>query len=682
MKNKCSAQFRLGDLLLKFVLLNFAFFFAIQNVYAQKSKTKFNIQEKPDEIIIQSPRYLLSINKFDADCQLKNEQNAAYTSFPLDIEFNPGEDRQRNALDYRWKIQGKKIILSAFQNSMVVKEAIISCDDNSFQIQLGCNIPASADYGIFLLHRNGLGFDTSGWEEYFSPEPDDYFRSSPTVDVRVDRDQQWSFAPAPLNLSFKTPAGWFSIGLAELPDASIFAFRQESLWMDFVWKKNYRQVNQMYWFTPLIFTFNDSPWQAVSDYSAQVVSKYVHQNKNSENETKPAWWTNPLVSTWGEQTVQHMTANHSGFNSEWVRWYVQAQETALDDTSFTLIIDDNWSRAYGDPHPANRFRELRSLIDWCHERGHKVILFWKAWKVEAGSIAIGMNVIDGEYVDSTHPMFESYVDSCSQILFGNSPEGLDADGLKIDYLFLVRDPATANYFDAAKGMGFKEVKNYLAMFRQKARSYKTDALIMGSAIDPHFSDVQDMVRIHDDWDNKTRREKRARIITQAMPGMLINGDAAEMSQQMANYHYVTSSIYGIPNFQYLTRFQDGGMTPEIQMLFNHVIKLYRAKPTGTVNFVDYGHWQIINKDGDVSIESIRAGKGLLFYTNNNEASFLCTENSRLHLVFERYLLRTIHDEGGIKIPFTDLGNGLYELTELEQGKIYKLELKKASTKSR
>ncbi len=678
MKNKCIAQFRLGDFLIKFVLLNFVLFVCFQSVNAQKSKIKFNIHDKPDEIIVQSPRYFLSINKFAATCQLKNTSNTAYSSFPLDIEFNPEENQQKDALDYRWKIQRNKIILSAFQNSMVVKEAIISCDDHSFQIQLGGMIPASADYGVYLLRRNGLGFDSSGWDDYFSPEPDDYFRATPVVDVRIDRDQQWFFAPAPLNLSFKTPAGWFSIGLAELPDASIFAFRQESLWLDFVWKKNYRQANQMYWFTPLIFTFNDSPWQAVSDYSAQVLTKFMQQNINTENATRPSWWTNPLVATWGEQTVQQMTADHSGFNSHWIRWYVQAQETALDDTSFTLIIDDKWSRAAGDPHPADRFRELRALIDWCHDRGHKVILFWKAWKVEASSIAIGMSVIDGEYVDSTHPMFESYVDSCSQILFSNEPEGLNADGLKIDYLFLVRDPATANYFDAAKGMGFKEVRNYLEMFRQKARSYKADALIMGSAIDPHFSDVQDMVRIHDDWDNKTRREKRARIITQAMPGMLINGDAADLSQHIANYHYITSSIYGIPNFQYLTRFQDGGMTPEIQSQMKHILKLYHEKPCGRINFVDYGNWQIRDKNNEVMAESIPNGKGIIIYQAENKATLFCSQNSKLVFQLEGRSLKTIHDEEGNIVLFNDLGNGIYELNSAAEGKNYLLQLRKAS----
>jgi hypothetical protein len=500
--------------------------------------------------------------------------------------------------------------------------------------------------------------------------------------VRVQRDQQWVFTPAPLNLSFKTAAGWFSIGLAELPDASVYRFKDKAIWLDYAWQKLRLSVGQLYRFPALVFTFNESPWEAVGDFSNYIRTNYQVRTKPSRTEIKPDWWRNPLVSTWGEQTIQRITSNHPQFTTDWVQDYVKQQEAALACPTFTLIIDDNWSRAYGDPHPSNRFRNLRALIDSCHSQGHKVILFWKAWKVEASSIATDFNLLDGEYVDASHQLFESYVDSCCQILFSSDSTGLNADGIKIDYLFLARNPATANYANAANGMGIKEVRRYLEIFYRQAKKYKPDALIMSTAIDPHFSDVQDMVRINDDWDNKTIREKRARIITQALPEMLINGDGVDMSVKIANYHFVTSMIYGVPSIQYLTRYPDGGIESMDKLMFSQLLQLYAQKPAGRLKFVDYGNWQIINKDGDVSIESIRAGKGLLFYTNNNEASFLCTENSRLHLVFERHLLKTIHDEGGIKIPFTDLGNGLYELTELEQGKIYKLELKKASTKSR
>jgi hypothetical protein len=312
----------------------------------------------------------------------------------------------------------------------------------------------------------------------------------------------------------------------------------------------------------------------------------------------------------------------------------------------------------------------------------KVILFWKAWKVEARSLPIRMGIFDGEYVDVTHPLFENYVDSCCQVLFGDGKDQLNADGLKIDQLFLTPDPAKAIYASSKIGIGFREAYFYLQTFYKTAKKYKPDALIMSSAIDPHFTDVQDMVRINDDWDNKTVREKRARIITQAMPGILIDSDAADLHSSIALYHYVTSTVYGIPSIQYLTRFHDAVIPEETKDQISNLLKLYQHKPDGKIRFVDYGNWQIVNNDDEVVAESIPSGKGFLVFEDKDRAKLLCTEDSNLHIIFEHHLLKSIHDENGLKIPFTDLGQGLYELKDAKQGNIYKLQLRKISTRRR
>jgi len=259
---------------------------------------------------------------------------------------------------------------------------------------------------------------------------------------------------------------------------------------------------------------------------------------------------------------------------------------------------------------------------------------------------------------------------------------LNADGLKIDQIFLTRDPAKANYAVSSTGIGFREAYHYLHSFYKTAKKYKPDALIMSSAIDPHFADVQDMVRINDDWDHKTIREKRARIITQAMPGMLINGDAADLHSSIAFYHYVTSAAYGIPSIQYLNRFHDTVFSGETKNQISNLLKLNQLKPLGELKFVDYGNWQILDKNDQIVAESIPSGKGFLVFEDKDEASLLCTDNRKVHLVFDRYLLKKIHDKDGNKIFFVDMGHGLYELKNIDSGKIYKLQLKKISTKRR
>jgi hypothetical protein len=650
-------------------------------IFAQAPKIKFKIKDDSDSIYVTTKIYSLTIDKRNADAHLKNWQGISYTSFPLDVQYNLAETRDTSHINRQWKIKDKKITSTAVIDGFVVQEIKITCFEDAFEVQLSSlSNDDSANNGAYLLRRNDKGFDTADWDQYFSPEPDEYFKLNPTVDIRVDRDQQWVFTPAPLNLSFKTAAGWFSIGLAELPNASIFAFRNKAPWLDFPWDKIQSQNNQLFRFPPLIFTFNESPWEAVGDYSNYLMTKYRISVPGEDQ--RPGWWKRPIVSTWGEQRVQQITYAHPDFNRNWLKNYVEQQQQALDSLKFNLIIENKWTNADGDPTPSDRFHDLRNLVDWCHDQGLKVILFWKAWKVEANSLPIRMGIFDGEYVDATHPLFENYVDSCCQVLFGEGPDQLNADGLKIDQLFLSRDPAKANYAVAGNGIGFREAHRYLQTFYQTAKKYKPDALIMSSAIDPHFADVQDMVRINDDWDHKTIREKRARIIIQAMPGILINGDAADLLASIALYHYVTSAVYGIPSIQYLTRFQDAAITGEMKDRISNLLKLYQLKPEGKLIFVDYGNWQILDKNDEKLAESIPGGKGLLIFEDKDEASLLCIENSKIHIVFDRHLLKTIYDENGNKIPFVDMGHGLYELENAELGKIYTLHLRKISTKRR
>lgn len=679
MNNNLFSQLKAGGIRQFYLII--CLLFCWQANFAQATNIKLKIKESPDSIFVTARYYFLSIDKINAVTNLKNWQGISYTSFPLDVQYNSTETRASSHIKRQWKIKDKTISSIAAVDGLIVQEIKIICADDAFEIQIN-SLPNydSANIGAYLLRRNNNGFDISQWDQYFSPEPDDYFKSNPTVDLRVDRDQQWVFAPAPLNLSFKTKAGWFSIGLAELPDASIFSFKNKAIWLDFPWNKIHLQPNQIYQFPSLIFTFNESPWKAVGDYSNYLMLKYLISTPTKDQ--RPDWWKRPIVSTWGEQRTQQMTYAHPDFTSHWLKNYIDQQQQALDSIKFNLIIENKWAIADGDPGPSDRFHDLRTLIDWCHEQGIKVILFWKAWKVEANSLPIRMGIFDGEYIDATHPLFENYVDSCCQVIFGSGADQLNADGLKIDQLFLTRDPAKVRYANRSMGMGFREAHRYLQAFYQTAKKYKPDALIVSSAIDPHFADVQDMVRINDDWDNKTVREKRARIITQALPGMLIDGDAADLPANIALYHYVTSAVYGIPSIQYLTRFYDSAITEEIKDRISNLLKLYQLKPEGRIRFLDYGNWQMVNEADEVVSESIPGGKGLLVFEAKDQAKLLCIENSSIHLIFERHLIKSIQDEKGIKIPFTDLGHGLYELKNVEQGKVYQLHLRKISTKRR
>ncbi|UCE07003.1 MAG: hypothetical protein JSW07_02890 [bacterium] len=659
-------------------LLMFIFLIFIWGISCSKRTLKrtsnLKILDTEDQIFISGEKYQLIINKFDGFANLKNRAGIYYTSFPLHAQLESYSNTLSSSSQIDWQVKGKEITMLINIEGLPYQKIVIKPFSNAVEITFGIK-NTYVDTTVSFFKYGQLGFDTDGWKTIFSPEPDNFYSSTPRIDVRVNRDRQWAFAPAPLNISFETEAGWFSVGLTKLPDASMFAFKDKAIYLDYPLSKFPPSLNIFYWLEPLVFTFNESPWDAIGDFQSYLIDHaYVNIDKDKEK-SQPDWWLNPMVCTWGEQMMQDITYDKEGYNSDWVRNYVLNQELALDGLNFTLVIDDKWSKAYGDPYPDKRFKDLRKLIDWCHNRGHKVLLWWKAWKVEAKSLAAKLNIADREYIDATHSNFDAYIDTCCQIMLGNGEGQLNADGLRLDFQFLVRDPIHANYANPSIGMGIKELFHYMKILYKYAKKYKPESLITASAVDPHFRNVQDMILVNDDWDNKLRREKRARIIAQALPDMLINGDAADMYNTIAPYHYVTSSIYGVPSIYYLTRFHDGEISNQTKSLIAKILKLSTQKPAGKLEFVNYGNWRII-KNNEILAESLPQGKGIVIYNDDNSGTLLCTQNTSVHIVLNKKILKEVTDENGNKAQFQHIGQGIYELVNVHQGELYKLFLRK------
>ena len=640
-----------------------------------------DITETGDCFEINAERYHLKINKINGLATLNNHRNEQYTSFPLAAISSLNNNRESGNLKYNWNKKSKTISGEMWIADSMLQQFSIRFNKEFFTVKFDTKPSLPSPPGVFIFRNQQRGFDTSQWSQYFSPEPDKYFKENPAIDIRVDRDQQWKFTPAPLNLSFETPAGWFSIGLIELPDATVFSFRDSGIWLDYPWQIIEPDENNFYQLPSLVFTFNESPWEAVSDYSDFIYENSGENLSKPSNQKKPVWWLNPIVSPRGEQKLLQISAADSLNNSEWIKNYILKQLLKLSVKNFNFILEDKWCEFYGDPQPSSRFRELRALIDWCHERDIKVILSWKSWKVERGSLAATLGLADGEYCDSTHPLFQTYVDSCCEFMFGEDPDFLNADGIQFDDLFLVRDPAVSQFADPPTGVGIKEAHHYLKTFYQSAKKIKPEALIIGTAVDPHFANVLDMTRINDDWDNKLRREKRARIILAALPNVLISADAYEMVNSIALHHYVTGAMYGIPAIHYLENFSDGKINEETNRCINTLLRFSQQKPPGQVKFIDYGHWRIINNKNKVAAESLPGGNGILIFENSKQVKFVCTENKNPHVVFPNFRVKEITNDKGDVVSFEDRGQGIYQFKNLIKGEEYSITLKKIITRN-
>ena len=531
--------------------------------------------------------------------------------------------------------------------------------------------------GLKVFFQNGRGIATRGWAKMFTPEPDNFYsNTSVMVGVRQDVDGQRFFAPAPLNLSFQTEAGWFSIGLCELPDATKFRFHNECLSIDYPWSKLGLPGDKLFWITPICFTFNQSEWEAIADYRNYLLHDGYIKDIPIEKKQIPSWWMDPLLCTWGAQCADHAAQASSRFTSSWVKNYVLGQEKALGLKRFSVIIDDKWQRYYGDPSADPvRFKDMRKLVHWIHQRGHKVLLWWRCWYGEKGSLPDQMGLLDGGYTDATHPRFREYVNRAVRIMLGDGKGELDGDGFKVDYIFDVREPGTATYAQPSLGIGIREVFRYASTWYEEAKKVKKDCLITFSGPAPHFSLLQDMSRLNDAGIDRLQRQYRARVSALSSPNLIIDGDGADMFIPLADYHHVVSSAYGTPSLYYLSSFPDGPFTDEMQKVTGQIFRLASLKKPGRAVFKSFGNWQFVRGE-DVIAESFQDGTGFFVRADDKRFLVLTTITQDLVVPFAGIGPCTVETEEGGAVDFEVLSGGGVRIPRAQRGKIYVISLKR------
>lgn len=530
--------------------------------------------------------------------------------------------------------------------------------------------------GLKVFFQNDRGIATRGWTKMFTPEPDNFYsNTSVMVGVRQDVDGQRFFAPAPLNLSFQTEAGWFSIGLCELPDATNFRFHNECLSIDYPWSKLGLPEDRLFWITPICFTFNQSEWEAIADYRNYLLGNGFIQDIPIEKKQIPSWWMDPLLCTWGAQCADNAAQANPRFTSSWVKNYVLGQEKALGLKRFSVIIDDKWQKYYGDPSPDPvRFKDMRKLVDWIHRRGHKVLLWWRCWYGEKGSLPDQVGLLDNGYIDATHPRFRDYVKRAVRIMLGGSKGELDGDGFKVDYIFDVRDPATATYAQPSLGIGIREVYRYASTWYEEAKKIKKDCLITFSGPAPHFSLLQDMSRLNDAGSDRLQRQYRARVSALSSPNLIIDGDGADMFLPLADYHHVVSSAYGTPSLYYLSSFPDGPFSEEMQKVTGQIFRLASLKKPGRAVFKSFGNWQFM-RSGKVIAESFQDGSGFLVHPDDGQCLVLSTKTQDLLVPFYEGVPFKVQTEEGA-VNFEVLSGGSVRIPQAKRGKIYVIYLKR------
>ena len=242
----------------------------------------------------------------------------------------------------------------------------------------------------------------------------------------------------------------------------------------------------------------DSGWSVLEHYRDDLVGHGFAPDATLG--PRPAWWAEPVFCGWGAQCARAVARNRAAEHPadhrpapSFARQDVYDEFlTVLADNELepgTIVIDDRWQSAYGTGEVDRvHWPDLRGWIDARHAEGRRVLLWWKAWDPEGVPAEECVRDADGAAVtvDAGSP---AYRDRLARVIHHLlSPDGLDADGLKID--FTQRGPSGAEPARARPACGASPRSHrLLRTVAVAARAARQDPLLIAHAVHPSFADV-------------------------------------------------------------------------------------------------------------------------------------------------------------------------------------------------
>jgi hypothetical protein len=439
---------------------------------------------------------------------------------------------------------------------------------------------------------HGFLYTGSTLPALFSPNPEDPRQllrpasSSAVIGAAGDSlpgRGHWFFSPAPLYLALSrqpldappdAPAadGW--LGLSLLDPVSELDFTELAyvaadqgfhLLLDY---EGHRAVDGHFRTPAILFSPGQrTPYAGLRAYRAALAER--GQAPPPVSGQRPAWWSRPMFCGWGAQCYRAgrdaVTPQEACTQAAYDAFLAELAGHELVPP--TVVIDDGWQRWYGRPEPDPvRWPGLAEWIARRHQAGQRVLLWWKAWDTEGVPAEWCVRNADGAPValDPGHPgAARMLAESVTTML---SAQGLDADGLKID--FTAQTPSGQGLTTASGRWGISLLHELLAQVYTAAKAAKPDALVITHTPHPGFADVTDMIRLNDmvrlddeDPGGPVVRQMRYRadVVRAACPDLLIDTDdwcVPELAQ-WREYLAVKGGI-GVPALYYATHLDRTG----------------------------------------------------------------------------------------------------------------------------
>lgn len=233
----------------------------------------------------------------------------------------------------------------------------------------------------------------------------------------------------------------------------------------------------------------------------------------------------------------------------------------------TIVVDDRWQASYGlGTVDEEAWPDLRAWIAARHAEGRRVLLWWKAWDAEGIPAEECVRSADGDpfTVDAGSAAYRERLAGIVRHLL--SPEGLDADGFKLD--FTQRGPSGQSLVGTPGVWGIAALHRLLRTIADTARETKPDALLIAHSMHPSFGDVFDMARLNDVTERDVhggrvpvtaQLELRAGITSRVLPEHLIDTDQWPMPDRAQWRSYVEAQPrHGVPALYYLEAIDNSG----------------------------------------------------------------------------------------------------------------------------
>jgi hypothetical protein len=289
-------------------------------------------------------------------------------------------------------------------------------------------------------------------------------------------------------------------------------------------------------------------------------------------DVSPAWWSGPIYCSWGDQVYaarmregrrDEDDGSHYATEKNIDRWLATAEREKLPIG--TVILDLGWMWAYGDfePNPKH-FSDLRGYIDKLHAKGLHVLLWIPMY--EATGTLFNLDKPNSEVAakhpewlvqtregnltntfDYTNAEARDYLRSRIHYMLSSDSGALNADGLKVDFVDRLPDPAMSTFHDPSWGIGELMNAKVMELIYTSAKKAKTDAFIDSSFMNPLFQAWQDVIRLNDDVSNAVETYWW-RAWTASVNGVrLIDGDDWWAMERYLVPLTLAKSAWGIPN---------------------------------------------------------------------------------------------------------------------------------------